>query len=263
MRTAQIVVLGVALAAAAGAVVMFGSAGDPPPPAVEAAPAVRTTDVLVAAGEVPLGQTLRPNDMRWQSWPAELVPSGLITRDENPNALEDTIGSIARSSFLSGEPLRRDRLIKTDGSGFMSAILPSGMRAIAISIDTRGATSAGGFVLPNDRVDVIRTARDDDASRANSADVHVSETILHNIRVLAIGQNVQERNGERVVTGETATLEVTPGQAELLTQAQKTGQLTLALRSLADVRQPVEVREERDSGLTIVRYGISRQMPKR
>ena len=66
---------------------------------------------------------------------------------------------MARNAFLAGEPIRREKLIKANGSGFMSAILPSGMRAVAISIDTRGATSAGGFILPNDRVDVLRTAR--------------------------------------------------------------------------------------------------------
>ena len=82
---------------------------------------------------------------------------------------------------LNGEPIRRERLIKTDGTGFMSAILPSGMRAVAISIDTRGASSAGGFVLPNDRVDVIRTWRDEESSKAQGVDVNLSETILHNI----------------------------------------------------------------------------------
>ena len=175
----------------------------------------------------------------------------------------DAAGSIARSAFLSGEPIRRERLIKANGGGFMSAILPSGMRAIAISIDTRGATSAGGFVLPNDRVDVIRTYRDDEASRAGGGDIHLSETILTNIRVLAIGQNVQERNGDKVVTGETATLELTPNQAEIVTLAQKTGQLSLALRSIADAQRIEETREDRDAGLLVVRYGVAKQGPKR
>ncbi|HVL74271.1 MAG TPA: Flp pilus assembly protein CpaB, partial [Beijerinckiaceae bacterium] len=172
-------------------------------------------------------------------------------------------GSIARSSFLSGEPIRREKLIKASGSGFMSAILPSGMRAVAISIDTRGATSAGGFILPNDRVDVIRTFRDQDASGGTGSEVHLSETILTNIRVLAIGPHIQERNGEKVVTGETATLELSPAQAELVTLAQKVGQLSLALRSLADAHETGERREARDEGgLTIVRYGVPRQVKR-
>ena len=97
----------------------------------------------------------------------------------------------------------------------MSALLPSGSRAIAITIDNRGANTAGGFILPNDRVDVIRTFRDEAASKVQGTDVIVSETLLRNVRVLAIGQNIQERNGEKVVVGETATLELDPRQVEI------------------------------------------------
>lgn len=171
-----------------------------------------------------------------------------------------------RSSFLSGEPIRREKLIKANGSGFLSAILPSGKRAVAIAIDARGSNTAGGFILPNDRVDVLRTARDEDASRAGTGDVQTAETILTNIRVLAVGQTVQERNGERVVTGDTATLELTPAQAEAVTLAQKVGQLSLTLRSLADAGQVApdapETRQT-EGGLTIVRYGVTKQMPRR
>jgi pilus assembly protein CpaB len=263
MKPAKIAVLGVALSAAVGAMLLVGRTTPPPPPPQAPAPVTRTNDVLVAAGDLQVGQTVKPSDLRWQPWPADMVPAGFIRRSNEPGALEDAVGSIARVAFLSGEPIRREKLIKANGSGFMSAILPSGMRAIAISIDTRGATSAGGFVLPNDRVDVIRTYRDDEASRAGGGDVHLSETILTNVRVLAIGQNVQERNGDKVVTGETATLELTPGQAEIVTLAQKTGQLSLALRSLADAQRVEEAREDRDAGLLVVRYGVAKQAPKR
>jgi pilus assembly protein CpaB len=192
---------------------------------------------------------------------ARLRLGGPDQKSETPNALEETAGSIVRSAFLSGEPIRREKLIKTDGTGFMSAILPSGMRAVAISIDNRGASSAGGFILPNDRVDIIRTYRDEDASRAGGGDVHRSDTILSGIRVLAIGQNVQERNGEKVVTGETATLELTPAQAELVTLGQKIGQISLVLRSLADANKTQEI--VRDAGMTIVRHGVTKQAPTR
>src|SRR4051812_30560782 len=239
MKPARLAVLGIALAAGLGAMLMMGGGDPPPPPQVgEAAPAMRTVDVLVASADIPMGQSLKANDIRWLPWPADSAPNGVIKRTEIPNGLEETTGSIARSSFLGGELIRREKLIKADGSGFMSAILPSGMRAVAISIDTRGATSAGGFVLPNDRVDVIRTYREDDPGRTNGSDAYKSETILPNVRVLAIGQSIQERNGEKVVAGETATLELTPAQSELVTLAQKTGQLSLALRSLADANQP-------------------------
>jgi pilus assembly protein CpaB len=264
MKPARIAVLGVAILAGLAAALMMGTGSPPPPPPPQApVQVINTNDVLVTAGELQVGQTVRAQDLRWQPWPADMVPAGFVRRSSEPAALEETAGSIARAAFLSGEPIRREKLIKANGSGFMSAILPSGMRAIAISIDTRGATSAGGFVLPNDRVDVIRTYRDDEASRAGGGDVHLSETILTNIRVLAIGQNVQERNGDKVVTGETATLELTPSQAEIVTLAQKTGQLSLALRSLADAQRVEETREDRDAGLVVVRYGVAKQAPKR
>ena len=152
----------------------------------------------------------------------------------------------------------------------MSAILPEGRRALAINIVSSGARTAGGFILPNDRVDVISTRRDDEATRIKQADVFVSETILQNIRVLAIGQNIQERKGlfqseaEKVVIGETATLELDPRQAEVVTLAQRMGELALVLRSLSDANKPVENPVSRDeAGLTIVRYGVSQTIGKK
>jgi pilus assembly protein CpaB len=264
MKAARLAVLGVAILAGGGAALMLSGGEPPPPPQRIEVPvaSIQTVDVLVAAADLPMGQTLKPEDLRWQAWPSDSASSGLIRRSEVPSGLEETTGSIARASFLSGEPIRREKLIKGNGGGFMSAILPSGMRGVAISIDTRGATSAGGFVLPNDRVDVIRTYRDQDAS-GGGPEVHLSETLLSNIRVLAIGPHIQERNGEKVVTGETATLELTPGQAELVTLAQKVGQLSLALRSLADAHETGQRRDDRDDGgLTIVRYGVPRQVKR-
>ena len=265
MKTARIAVLGIALAAGGAAAFLMG--GDappsPPPQIIEAAPSIKTVEVLVAGSDLPMGQGVKASDLSWRAWPLDSASAGLIRRTEFPNALEETAGSIARSALLSGEPIRREKLVKTDGTGFMSAILPSGMRAVAISIDNRGASSAGGFILPNDRVDIIRTYRDEESSRSGGTDVHRAETILSGIRVLAIGQNVQERNGEKVVTGETATLELSPAQAEQITLGQKVGQLSLALRSLADANKVQEpVRDDRDGAMTIVRHGVSKQTPR-
>ena len=125
---------------------------------------------------------------------------------------------------------------------------------MAITIDQTGATSAGGFILPNDRVDVISTSRDG----SGASESFESRTILFNVRVLAIGQNVQERNGERFVIGGNATLEVDPGQAETLILAQRMGQLSLSLRSIMDqgkTENPDETSASSDSAITIVRYG--------
>jgi pilus assembly protein CpaB len=142
----------------------------------------------------------------------------------------------------------------------MSTMLTSGMRAVAINIDSQGATTAGGFILPNDRVDVVRTYRDDEATKSTGSDVVVTQTILTNIRVLAIGQNVQNKNGEAVVVGSNATLELDSKQAELIILAQRTGQLSLLLRAMVDSNKSNEaVAESEDPALTIVRFGVSSQ----
>ncbi|HEX8663041.1 MAG TPA: Flp pilus assembly protein CpaB [Beijerinckiaceae bacterium] len=267
MKPARLAVLGIAILAGGGAALMMSGGGEPPPApqVVEVAAPAKTVDVLVAAADVQMGHGLKAADLRWLAWPADSVPAAVIRKSEFPNAVEETAGSIARTNFFGGEPIRREKLIKADGGGFMSAILPAGMRAVAMSIDTRGASSAGGFILPNDRVDVIRTYRDEESSRSGGVDVIMSETILTNIRVLAIGQNIQDRNGEKVVTGETATLELTPAQAETIALAQKVGQLSLALRSIADANQPQDApRTDRaENALTVVRYGVPKQSAKR
>jgi pilus assembly protein CpaB len=134
---------------------------------------------------------------------------------------------------------------------------------VAINIDASGATSAGGFVLPNDHVDILRTYRDEDAAKAGQPDAFVTETILKNVKVLAIGPNVQTENGKTVIIGSNATLELDPKQAETITLAQRTGQLSLTLRSLLDAiaeAKPEDMQPDAkpdDKSITIIRYGVS------
>jgi pilus assembly protein CpaB len=137
----------------------------------------------------------------------------------------------------------------------MAAVLTAGMRAVAINIDEKGTNTAGGFILPNDRVDVVRTFHADDAPPGTFA----SETLLSNIRILAIGQNVQEKAGERVIAGATATLELTPEQAEHVILAQRNSQLALVLRSIADAANPAATPSPPPQSLTIVRFGNASQ----
>ncbi len=264
MKPARIIVLGIAVVAAgAAAMLMSRPAAPPETVVVERKAPVATTDVLVASADLPIGTMLKEGDLRWQPWPSDYVPAGSVTRSDK-DKLSDFNGAIVRTGFLVGEPIRQEKLVKANSNAFMSAILPPGMRAVAISIDTRGSNTAGGFILPNDRVDIIRTYRDEEAAKGGG-EGQSSETLLQSIRILAIGQNVQDKNGEKVVTGETATLEVTPAQAEMLALAQKTGQLSLALRSLADAGKTAETREPKDdeSSLTLIRYGVSRQASRR
>ena len=257
MKPARLAVLGIALAAGCGAALLMGGEKDPEPaPVAKAEPVVPVamTEVLVAAAELPMGQTLKPEDLRWIPWPEQALSPGLIDRRATPKGLEDAVGAIIRTGFSSNEPIRPERLIKA-GSGFMSAILPPGMRAVAITTDTRGSSSAGGFILPNDHVDIIKTS--------NEGSDQFAETLLTDVRVLAVGQIVQDKNGANVVTAETATVALTPAQAETVTLAQKVGQLSLVLRSIQDSARTAALSEEADlpteGPMTVVRFGVAKQ----
>lgn len=255
MQPARLAVLGIAIVAGCGAALLMSGEEKAPEPVAKVEPAVPVpmSEILVAAAELPMGQTLKPEDLRWMPWPEQAISPGLIDRRAAPKGLDDSVGSIIRTNFSANEPIRPERLVKA-GSGFMSAILPAGMRAVAITTDTRGSSSAGGFILPNDHVDVIKTS--------NEGSEQFAETLLTDIRVLAVGQIVQEKGGANVVTAETATLALTPSQAETVTLAQKVGQLALVLRSIQDSNRTASVTEEdvrSDGALTVVRFGVARQ----
>jgi pilus assembly protein CpaB len=238
MAASRLIILGVAIAAAGGAGYVAKNMMAAPPPEViveqQQAPAIDLTEVLVLEGDVPMGAAVG-DQLEWQSWPSDGVNENFITRESDPEALEKYKGSVARVAMYSGEPLRKSKLIG-EGQSFMSSILPTGYRAVATQI--AADTSAGGFILPNDYVDVIMTRRSDTATTTGG---FVTETILKNIRVLAIDQAIQEdEEGRRVKVGSTATLELTPQQAEIITVAQQLAErLTLSLRSLVDTREKV------------------------
>ena len=259
MKAARLVVLTVAIAAGGVAAMLAGRSEKPTQVKTAPTPQVATIDVLVAKSDIGMGQTISPGDVQWQEWPANAATGNFIRKTDRPNAVESLAGSIARYPFVGGEPIREAKLVNAKGSGFMAAILPSGMRAISTQISPE--TGAGGFILPNDHVDVILTRRDRDADKASSGDSHSSETILTNIRVLAIDQNVQEKDGQKVVVGKTATLELTPSQTETLALAQQLGSLSLALRSITDANrdepQPEDKIGGRRTGVNIVRFGVS------
>ena len=209
-----------------------------------------TVDVLVAKGDIGLGQTVTPENLLWQTWTESTASDSFIRRKERPEATTQLAGSIARSPFIAGEPIREQKLVKANGSGFMAAILPTGMRAVSTEISAE--TGAGGFILPNDRVDVILSKRE----KGDESDVVVSRVILPNVRVLAIDQAPKERDGQNAVLGKTATLEVTPNDAEILARARQSGTLSLALRSIADGRTS-EVAQAADSKVITIYRGVA------
>src|SRR6266516_191720 len=231
MYTARIVVLIIALVAGGLAAYLVRGSDSTPAPVAPVAQ-LPTVDVLVAKVDIGLGQSVTPENLQWQTWPAATASNNFIRRSERPEATKEVTGSIARSPFIAGEPIRDPKLVKANGSGFMAAILPTGMRAVSTEISAE--TGAGGFILPNDRVDVILSKREKNPDKAGP-DVVNSEIILSNVRVLAIDQAPKEKEGQNALIGRTTTLELKPEQAEMLARARQSGTLALALRSIADV----------------------------
>src|SRR5262245_12245412 len=230
MNAARVVVLVLAIGAGGVAALLAGR-GDPPPPAPAPAPVAKleTVDVLVAKSDIGIGHSLGGQDVQWQAWPASAMNQQYIRRSDNPNAIANLAGSITRAPFGSGEPIREAKLIRANGSGYMAAIVQPGMRAIAIDISPESGVA--GFILPNDRVDVLLTRSE---KMANNQDVFSSEIILSDVRVLAIDQTVEEKGGQKVVVGKIATLELTPRRAETLALARRLGTISLALRGLTE-----------------------------
>jgi len=259
MKTARIVVLTIALGAGGVAAYLASGSDNKPQAPAEPIAQLQTVDVLVARADIGLGQTVAPDNLQWQSWPAAAASNNFIRRSERPEATSQIAGSIVRSPFIAGEPIREAKLVKASGSGFMAAILPSGMRAVSTEISPE--TGAGGFILPNDRVDVILSKREKNGDRPGAPDVVNSEIILANVRVLAIDQAPKEKDGQNTVVGKTVTLELRPEQAETLARARQTGTLSLALRSIADIKM-VEAKPDDQApnrvgdSVNVVRYGI-------
>src|ERR1700730_2880433 len=257
MNTARIVVLTIAVGA--GGIAAYLASGPDKPPA-EPAVQLPTVDVLVAKSDIGLGKSVTPDDLQWQTWPTATASGSFIRRTERPDAPTQILGWIARAPFIAGEPIREQKLVKADGSGFMAAILPSGMRAISTEISPE--TGAGGFILPNDRVDVILSKREKNPDQKSSGDIVNSEIILTNVRVLAIDQAPKEKDGQNAVVGKTVTLELKPEQAETLARARQTGTLALALRSIADLNVVANRSDDapkRTDSVNVVRYGVSTQ----
>src|ERR1700733_4165139 len=237
MKAARLVVLGVAVAAGGIAAYLAAGSKAPPPPPPTPVVQIPMVDVLVAKSDLSRGQVIENQDIGWQTWPAEAANSNFIKKSDRPDAIDHFAGAIVRVAMVAGDPIRDPNVVMAKGSGFMAAVLPQGMRAVAVEISPEAG--AGGFILPEDRVDVVLTHHDKAAEKANGVEKFVSDTILRNIRVLAIDQNIDQKNGVKVVIGKTATLELTQQQAETLQLSHQMGSLTLTLRSILDSDQPV------------------------
>ncbi len=261
MKAARLAVLGVALAAGGIAAFLARGGHSPEAPKAVVAPPIETVDVLVAKADLSRGQVIGSMDVGWLTWPAAGANPNFVKKSDRPNAINDFVGAIVRVSIAAGEPIRDPQVVFAKSSGFMAAILPQGMRAVAMEISPENG--AGGFILPDDHVDILLTRRDKAAEKAAGVEKFISETILRNVRVLAVDQAVEEKNGQKVVVGKTATVELTAEQVETLALSRQLGTLSLSLRSILDSKSPVPVagvvrkREEVQIPINTVRFGVS------
>jgi pilus assembly protein CpaB len=263
MNIVRLSVLGLALiAAGVAAFLVRGLMAENERQAASAGqPAIETVGVLVAGRIINPGETVRAGDLRWQQWPLTAVAEGQSTQSTQPNARQDYEGSVARRSFGGGEPIVPGAMVQPGDAGLMAALVSPGMRAMAVSVSDEN--SAGGFILPGDRVDVVVTR---EISQERGQRAFLSETVLFNVRVLAIDQVFDEDVSGGAMVGDTITLELTPGQSETLALAQVVGDVSLALRSFADSAQGDDTEsllpdfltaaaQENESEITIVRNG--------
>jgi pilus assembly protein CpaB len=239
---------------------MLGGGTPPVKAALPPPPRIATSEVLVAAADLSPGTQLTPSSVRWQEWPKANVDSRFITQQANPDLDKIVTGAVVRAPLVSGEPLNTSKIVEhAQGAGFMAAMVAPGMRAISIPITTE--TGAGGFILPNDRVDVIVTRQISDSPRRFR-----SMTVLNDIRVLAVDQTFEGKD-QKSVLAKTATLELSPAQTEIVSRAQASGSIALSLRSLedgdaagskalADAAQSVGHADE--GVVSVIRYGVER-----
>ncbi|MFD2648419.1 Flp pilus assembly protein CpaB [Devosia albogilva] len=242
MKPARLILLLVALIAG-GLAAFLVTRGSAPPPVEQADNTPRvveevTTQVLVAKTPIGVGERLNPAAVEWQEWPQGALRAEYVTVAAMPDAPAELTGAVARFEIFPGEPIREAKLVRAD-QGYLSAVLSEGMRGVSVGVTA--VSSAGGFVVPNDHVDVVLTTETPTGQQ--------SELILSNVRVLAIGQRLGELGASsgaedpavqtapqpQTFTDATiATLELTPGQAETLINASMRGQLSLTLRSVVD-----------------------------
>lgn len=235
MDRRTVILLGVALVAAivAAWAVRSWMAAQEPQVVAEPTPVKQQdsgTEVLVAASNLRAGLIVTPEHLRWQSWPSENVSEAYVTR--KAGAKGDFVGSVARGLITSGEPVTSARMVKPGERGFLAAVLSPDMRAVTVPVNP--TSGVAGFVFPGDRVDMIVTHQ---VAGSDGGRRRASETVLTDVRVLAVDQKTEDVEGKPSVAS-TVTLEVTPRQVEEVAVARQLGTLSLSLRSLPSGFEP-------------------------
>jgi pilus assembly protein CpaB len=232
MSPRNIILIAFALVAALGTAMLARGWMNSQRPVVAAAPKAAPAEaaqyVLVAKTALPAGRFIKPEDLRWQGWPEGQVPASYMLKGKRKP--EELTGAVVRKGIAADEPVTDERVVKPGDRGFMAAVLEPGFRAVSVSVT---ATSGiAGFVFPGDHVDLLVThsVRNDEPGGRKSA--LVTETVLRDVRVVAIDQRTDDQNVTPTVA-RTVTFEVTPKQAEMVNVARRLGELTLSLRSLS------------------------------
>lgn len=184
--------------------------------------------VLVAKQNLPAGMFVKPEHLQWRAWPSEGLDATFIRKGTSDKKVFS--GSVVRKGIVAGEPITIKRVVKPGERGFLAAVLSPGMRAISVKVTA--STGISGLVFPGDRVDLILTHKFRIGTGKSRKMRTASETVLTNVRVLAIGQITDDQKGKPIM-GKTATLEFTPKQVELVAVAVQLGKLSLSLRALA------------------------------
>lgn len=230
MRTRVILLILVAFGAALGTVYFARNwmeaqraamtQAPPPPPSAK-------NEILVAKEDLPAGTLLKPEQLRWQAWPDSGLASTYILKGKKTP--EDFAGAVIREGVAAGQPILESLVVKPGESGFLAAVLAPDTRAISVSINA--TTGISGFVFPGDRVDLILTQNIKEPGENNEAVRRASETVLTNVRVIAVDQSANDQTDKPAVA-KNITLEVTPKQAEIVTLVSEIGKLSLSLRSI-------------------------------
>lgn len=260
MKRAQLIGISIAGVSALMAFVMVKGMLNKPKEEKRVEVKVNSTQVLVARADIGLGQITNESLFRWQTWPSDAA-TGFITDKSGKDVMRQLSGAIARAPIMAGEPITPNKLVKSGQGGVLAAILPPGMRAISTKI--KEETAVGRLILPNDHVDVILIRR---LRSKNGGEEFVSDTLFRNVRVLAIGQQIETKEGKKSAEGaaNTATLELTPRQTEMLALANSLGEISLSLRSIAELdasgkgpEQGEDLNKSKNgNAIRVLRYGV-------
>ena len=183
---------------------------------------VTTSQIVVAATQMPLGTRLQAQDLKLISWPAGEPIQGVFTR------IQDCVDRALITPVLPGEPILEGKLAPKDAGAGLPAVIPEGMRAVSVAVND--VVAVAGFAQPGTSVDVMVTGQ----SMGGGPTENVTRTILEDVRVLAAGQKTEQDRQGQATTITVITLLVTPEDADKLAMANTMGRIQLALRNAID-----------------------------